>query len=90
MLKLQEFYYRGCKKSSKYRQDDLNAIEFYKYAINLSAESITSFIRSAELNIFSFEEYLKNNQANKIYIFYKDGEFYKQVVSLDDITPVNY
>jgi hypothetical protein len=79
MINYQTIYYNGCKTSSKYTGNSKD-IEFYKLANKLSKESINMFISKTELNIEKLNEYLSNTQNNKIYMLYKNGKFYKQIV----------
>lgn len=79
MINYQKIYYNGCKTSSKYTGNTKD-IEFYKLANKLSKESINMFISNTELNIEKLNEYLSNTQNNKIYMMYKNGKFYKQIV----------
>jgi hypothetical protein len=79
MINYQTIYYNGCKTSSKYTGNSKD-IEFYKLANKLSKESINMFISKTELNIEKLNEYLSNTQNNKIYMLYKKGKFYKQIV----------
>jgi hypothetical protein len=79
MINYQTIYYNGCKTSSKYTGNSKD-IEFYKLANKLSKESISMFISKTELNIEKLNEYLSNTQNNKIYMLYKKGKFYKQIV----------
>jgi hypothetical protein len=79
MINYQTIYYNGCKTSSKYTGNSKD-IKFYKLANKLSKESINMFISKTELNIEKLNEYLSNTQNNKIYMLYKNGKFYKQIV----------
>lgn len=79
MIEYQNIYYNGCKKSSKYTGNTKD-IEFYMLANKLSKESINAFISKTELNIENLNEYLSNTQNNKIYMLYKNGKFYKEIV----------
>ena len=79
MIEYQKIYYNGCKTSSKYTGNTKD-IEFYKLANKLSKESINTFISNTELNIEKLNEYLSITQNNKIYMLYKNGKFYKQIV----------
>jgi hypothetical protein len=80
MINYQTIYYNGCKTSSKYTGNSKD-IEFYKLANKLSKESINMFISKTELNIEKLNEYLSNTQNNKIYMLYKNGKFYKQIIN---------
>jgi hypothetical protein len=74
MKKIQEVYYNGCKKSSKYtgNSDD---ISFYTLSNDLSRKSISSFISQATLNIPKMNEYLQKTQENKIYMLFWNKTF---------------
>lgn len=89
MKKYQEIYYNGCKASSRYTKDTRD-IEFYKLANKLSQESITTFISTTSLNIDALNDYLLSSQKNKIYMLYKDGKFYKQVIEPRKYMIVSY
>ena len=75
MKEFQEKYYKGCKNSSRYKgnKDD---ISFYNELIKKSKESIQKFIEQSELDIEKLNEYLKKTQDKKIYMMYKNDEFY--------------
>ena len=64
---IQEKYYRGCKSSSRYSgmEGDIN---FYKTANDYSKKAIDEFIRDNELDINQLSGYMKETQANKIYM----------------------
>mgnify|MGYP001309097682 CR=1 FL=1 len=83
VLPLQEKYYYGCKKSSKYTclEEDIN---FYNRAKQLSEESIKSFIKNYNLEIDRLTNYLLKTQKNKYYMLYKNGKIYLQQIDLDN------
>ena len=89
MKKYQEIYYNGCKASSRYTKD-ISDIEFYKLANKLSQESIIAFISATALNIDMLNAYLCSSQKNKIYMLYKNGKFYKQVIDPRKYMIVSY
>ena len=82
LVALQDIYYQGCKKSSKYTGKE-KAILFYIYANMISKESIQKFINVAHLDISKLTKYLQDTQKDKIYMMYKEG-FYKEQVDMDD------
>jgi hypothetical protein len=84
-----DIYDNGCKKSSKYTGDPKD-IEFYKLANKLSKESIVAFMSTTVLNIDLLNEYLISSQNDKIYMLYKNGKFYKQIVDPSKYTIVSY
>lgn len=71
----QEKYYKCCKNSSRYTGNKDN-ISFYNELIKKSKESIQKFIEESDLDIEKLNEYLKKTQEKKIYMMYKDNEFY--------------
>ena len=75
MKEFQEKYYKGCKNSSRYTENK-DDISFYNELIKKSKESIQKFIEQAEMNIEKMNDYLKKTQDNKIYMMYKDNDFY--------------
>lgn len=79
----QNIYYQGCSKSSKYTGDK-NSIKFYNLSNTIDKISRENFINITELNITTLSEYLIETQKNKIYMFYKNNKFYKQIVNIDD------
>jgi hypothetical protein len=83
LVALQDIYYQGCKKSSKYTGND-KSILFYTYANMISKQSIQQFINETELNIAKLTQYLQETQKDKIYMMYKEGKFYKEQVDMDD------
>jgi hypothetical protein len=89
MKKYQEIYYNGCKASSRYTNDTRD-IEFYKLANKLSQESIIAFISATALNIDMLNDYLRSSQKDKIYMLYKNGKFYKQVIEPRKYMIVSY
>jgi hypothetical protein len=89
MINHKIIYDKGCKKSSKYT-GDIKDIEFYKLANKLSRESIIRFILITELNIEKLNEYLNNTQNNKIYMLYKNGKFYKQIINMNKYKITSY
>ena len=89
MIDHKNVYDKGCKKSSKYT-GNIKDIEFYKLANKLSRESIISFISNTKLNIEKLNEYLSNTQNNKIYMLYKKGKFYKQIINMDKYKITSY
>jgi hypothetical protein len=91
MRDLQDLYYRGCPKSSKYAHSDSKACEFYQFSCSLSAEFIRLYVKDAELDLNILRAYITETQSgNKIYALYKNGEFYKTHLFVDDIIPINY
>lgn len=84
VLDLQEQYYKGAKKSSKYtgKTED---IDFYHHCKNLSKGHIEKFIEATELNIAELSAYLKRTQSEKYYILYCNNRFHLEVMD-----PSNY
>jgi hypothetical protein len=80
---LQDLYYQGCSKSSKYTGKE-KAVLFYSYANMLSKDSIKKFIQENDLDIIKLTKYLQDTQKDKIYMMYKDGKFYKEEVDIDN------
>ena len=91
MKMYKEIYDNGCnnKKNSKYTGNPKD-IEFYKLANKLSQESIKAFISKTALNIDLLNEYLRSSQNNKIYMLYKNGKFYKQIIDSSNYMIVSY
>jgi len=83
MSSYQELYYKGCSKSSKYSTQQ-DHVEFYKLAKEKTNESISTFIQETTLNTDALTEYFQKTQKDKIYMLYKDGEFIKQEVNMED------
>ena len=79
----QELYYNGCSESSKFTNKDTD-IKFYKFAKELSSDSIKSFINNTELNIELLSNYLHTTQKDKIYMLYLNKVFTLQEINIDD------
>ena len=73
---LQDKYYAGCKKSSKFTGEEKD-INTYNRCIRISKEHITNFISKDELQLDKdkLSQYLLSTQKNKIYMLYKNGTF---------------
>jgi len=86
---IQEKYYKGCSKSSKYSnlKDDIN---FYKEANEYSKQAIIKFIENNELNIDKLSNYLLNSQKNKIYMLYYNNNIYKETIENDNFIINSY
>jgi hypothetical protein len=85
-------YYKGCKNSSRYTGDK-RAIDFYTECLNLSKNSISSFIESTDLCKDELTAYLHNTQRNKKYMLYslkQDMFYYEEPSNMDDYTIVSY
>jgi len=80
---IQDKYYKGCKKSSKFINNKEN-IKFYNYMKKISKDSISDFVFKNEINIDKLNEYLKNSQKNKIYMLYKNKSLYFEEHNMDD------
>ena len=86
----------GCMKHFKYKYDT-NDI-FKKYCKKIDKESIQKFIQITHINMEKLSDYLLEGQRNKIYMCYKDNEFYYdtlnenvyKIVKLDKKEPTNY
>tara|TARA_Y100000996_G_C22552881_1_gene654400 strand:- start:1455 stop:2450 length:996 start_codon:yes stop_codon:yes gene_type:complete len=74
MIKLQEKYYRGAPRSSKYTnlQED---IDNYNFAKEVNNESIKEFLNMAIFNVDGINEYFKETQKDKIYMLWNEGSF---------------
>ena len=83
VLPLQEKYYKGSSRSSKYTGINEDIL-FYKKCIELSKKSIYTFINNTELKLDVLSSYLLNTQQNKHYMLYKNNEFYYERPNLDD------
>lgn len=79
---IQNKYYRGCKKSSRYSGNIID-IEFYEKMVKLSSESIESFIHKYNIKIDKLTEYLLKSQENKVYMLYQNGLFYIEHINRD-------
>lgn len=89
MVPFQNKYYKGCLTSSQFTNEEKDIL-FYKKANNMSKQSITDFINNTELDIQKLSEYLIKTQQNKYYMMYKDNNFYKQTVNMDEYELVSY
>ena len=89
MEQFQTKYYNGCSASSQFTNKTKD-IQFYKEAKKLSDQSITEFIQMADLDIQKLSDYLIKTQQNKHYMLYKDRQFYKQTVNMDEYHLVSY
>lgn len=78
----QKKYYRGCPQSSKYSSENEDIL-FYQKAKLVSKNSISSFIEKADLDIKKLSEYLKSSQKDKIYMLYRDNQFFIDYHNLD-------
>jgi hypothetical protein len=87
--KYQDLYYKGCKNSSKFTNNE-NDIKFYEYCKKCDNESRINFINNNELKINDLSNYLLESQNNKIYMLYKDGYFYKQEINKNDYILTSY
>uniref|UniRef100_A0A6C0EI70 Uncharacterized protein n=1 Tax=viral metagenome TaxID=1070528 RepID=A0A6C0EI70_9ZZZZ len=79
----QELYYKGCKSSSKYTNDD-TAVKFYNFCKDISKKSIASFITQTDLDIEKLSNYLYTTQKNKIYMLYSNNKFNIEYVDIND------
>ena len=85
VVDIQAKYKRGSKNIGT--EEDT---QFYMKSKELSKESIYNFITMADLNIKKFTSYLKTSQTEKIYMLYKNGQFYKDIPTDDDYELVSY
>lgn len=86
---LQDKYYNGCSKSSKYTKKE-NDIDFYNTSVKLSNESISNFIKNTDLNIQKLSDYLINTQKNKYYMMYKNEQIHIDDVDLNNYILISY
>jgi hypothetical protein len=89
MIDTQLNYYKGCKKSSKYSNNEYD-IKFYEDAKRISKDSISSFIEQTELHIDKLSEYLKQTQKGKVYMLVKNNKFYIEHINIDDYEIKSY
>lgn len=89
MKKYQELYYKGCKQSSKYTENEKH-IEFYEKAKDIDNESRRSFIENNDLNIELLSSYLRDTQKGKIYMLYKNNSFKKEKINIEDYDLLSY
>lgn len=82
MLKLQEEYYKGCPKSSKFNNSTENKI-FYQGCNRISRATINNFIDKTDLKLEDLKKYLKKSQEDKIYLLYKTDKFYTSKIDID-------
>jgi hypothetical protein len=82
---IQEKYKRGYKPNNT--QEDY---EFHMKCKEISKESLYNFITIADLDIKKFSSYLKTSQIGKIYMLYKNSQFYKDIPTDDDYELVSY
>lgn len=87
--KIQEKYYKGCKNSSKFTniQEDIN---FYNDCKVLSKKSISSFIDNNSLNIEKLSKYLIDTKKDKIYMLYKNGHIFLEIVDKNEYKIKSY
>lgn len=64
--------------------------QFYMKCKEVSKDSIYNFINIAELDLNKFSSYLKTSQTDKIYMLYKNGQFYKDIPTNNDYELVRY
>ena len=81
--KIQDKYYHGCNKSSKYTANK-NDILFYKKCKKLAKESIGKFITNYSLDKDKLSDYLSKTQQNKFYMLYKNGKMNFQTIDHND------
>lgn len=86
---LQKNYYRGSSGSSQYTGEEKD-IEFYNLCNKISQESITEFIKIADLKIKELTEYFTETQTGKIYMFYKNGKIISEFSNPDDYVIEKY
>jgi len=89
MKAYQEKYYKGCKGSSKFTNDEADIV-FYQYCKDQSKSCIDEFITSTELDLETLSAYLKSTQKNKMYMLYKDGKFHVDHVNMDNYELMSY
>lgn len=67
-----------CMKTykTKYNTDT----KFREHCSKIDKKAIKEFINSATLDVESLSEYLLQKQKNKIYMCFKDGQFYKDTI----------
>jgi len=89
MKSIQDKYYKGSKKSSKFTnlQDDIN---FYKKAKNIAENSIENFIKNTDLNYVKLTNYLLESQKNKYYMLYKNNKIYLENINIDNYKIISY
>jgi len=89
MTEAQDLYYQGCDRSSQFTGTE-NAINFYKDCIKASSDCIKNFILETDLDFDKLNQYLIQSQDEKIYLLYKNGEFYLQFSNSDDYIIESY
>ena len=85
-----------CMKHFKNKYDTND--NFKKYCKKIDKEAIQKFIQITHINMEKLSDYLLEGQINKIYMCYKDNEFYYdtlnenvyKIVKLDKKEPTNY
>ncbi len=82
---LQQKYYQGCKKSSKYTGEEED-IEFYKFCKELSKQSIIDFFKECDLDYETLNNYLQSSQKNKEFMLFHNGKIYHETMDIDDYT----
>ena len=87
--KLQNKYYNGCEKSSKFTGNE-NDINFYNKLKEVSKKSIKDFITEYDLKIDKLSSYLLESQENKYYMLYKNSNIYLQTINPDNYIITNY
>jgi hypothetical protein len=83
MRKLQNMYYRGCSRSSKFagNQED---IHFYNTMKLLANESIVNFITEYGIKKDKLSHYLLDTQKDIHYMLYQNGSFVIDSMTIDD------
>jgi hypothetical protein len=89
MIEYQNKYYKGCKDSSKYTEVEED-IKFYNRSKELSEDSIKTFIMKNNLKIAELSNYLWSSQTNKVYMLYKNGKFYLQIINSENYEIISY
>ena len=83
MKKVQDFYYAGCKRSSRYTNDPI-AIQFYEDMKIANDDYICSFIQNTPLKCDVLTDHLLKTQNNKYYMLYKNGKFNLETIHEDE------
>ena len=83
MKDYQDKYYKGCKQSSKFTNDDKD-IDFYKKSKDCSGDSIKKFISLYDLDKEKLSDYLVETQKNKYYMLYKNGKIKLETIKSDN------
>lgn len=89
MMEYQKKYYNGCKRSTKFTNNEKDII-FYNKCKELSKQSISNFICENELNLKKLSKYLQETQKNKYYMLFKNNMFFLENIDMNNYELISY